>query len=926
MPRNNPNNTNPTPNTNETNETTNDARNDADTATAGDILDQLKADSANASDLYKLEQKMNKTIINMDKTLTKMHKWETQCSKNLDTISTTLTAISQDTSEMSNTLSSVDSSLKQILQALTGLQPSQTRASAGGGSGGNGGTGSGGNTGNSGGDNSGSNSILDDLFSDSKLEQYGRQLARGAYSAGDSQNHLLGSTVGLAGDIAGAFVSREVGAAIGTAIGGPVGTIVGSLIGEWLGSKIEAAAQMISDYLDVLVNKARLTRDEIIKAGFEKIRKDVKDMATYSIEIYESATRNLYEAWDKNLGQITATQGYTKEALNTLQDSVAQRLQAEGYGGVIDSSQFLDQLANTLNASLSGPLAEAFAAQNLILQKAVPEIDLSQNAAEFAAIYANANRAGSSGEDTMIAAMNEIAGAAKALETVTDGNNQFLKETGNLLTKATEVVNVAGGNADQISDLTTQMMASEAAITSIAPQLNGFTAELVDVLMDANNPTAVALRAIMNDMNSNIGVSATSFMQSFMQDTQSTLSTAFAAIEKFIDQNENEASRQEFLSAMESIFGIQGSKLAQINFGDVSRLVSEVSTDVNIAALTNAENLVRGGETTTLEEQLVANTANQLLATNTIASTLDNRLMRKIESNEIAMEKLVYEAQAVQSVDIAESTMKFFTRAFDLLMSIIDPFGFTDMVMTISNATTSAIMDFDRYKESANMSYINSAVAEGNAGSRQLVNETLGGATALIQASTLKSTDYMVSAIEKNGITPTFRDMVGSYTEANQTAQEQIANSQAESNAISYSAMEQQLRSSSEYQSKQDEIAAQEAKYEEEKLAAREQQRAAQEVEYERSIENHDNLIIIRDAIDGLNIEEYLEPILVEHRTHTEQLQDLQSQVKELVGLFSTIVEYSMVTSPEFASTLSYDEQQRIMDNGYVVNSAVPFM
>ena len=209
------------------------------------------------------------------------------------------------------------------------------------------------------------------------------------------------------------------------------------------------------------------------------------------------------------------------------------------------------------------------------------------------------------------------------------------------MTKATEVVNIAGGNADQISKLTTQMMASEAAITSVAPQLSGFTNELVNILMNNNDATAVALRAIMNDINSNIGVSATSFMQSFMEDTQDTLSTAFAAIQRFIDQNENEASRQEFLKAMESVFGVQGSKLAQIDFGNVSDLIAQVSTSVNMTALTDAENLVRSGETTTLEEQLVANTANQLLATNALSSTIDNKLMSLILKSLCIQHKLL---------------------------------------------------------------------------------------------------------------------------------------------------------------------------------------------------------------------------------------------------------------------------------------------
>lgn len=919
--------------TNDSNNQNNDTGNEvnAQDATAGDVLEQLRADSATSANLYKLELKMYKSVVNMDKNLAAHTKAMNQAKKDLGSISSTLSSLSRDTYVVRTNTTSIDTNVQRILAILEGIHNIDTSSNT-------------------------NPSSLADSISDalgdhdnaashaagvsgqtqepeplSKSASILKDLAErfsqgGMYDARTGYNTAASSAVGALGSIGGELIGKEAGAAIGTAIGGPVGTVVGTLVGEYVGSKIEDLATLIGDRLDYLANHSKKTRDEIIQAGFEKIRNDVKDMATYSIEIYETSTKQLYEAWDKNLSQITATQGYTKEALNSLQDSVAQRLMQEGYGSTIDASQYLDQLANTLNANLGGKLAEAFAAQNLILQKAVPEVDLSASAAQFAAIYANANRAGSSGEETMISAMNEIAGAAKALEKVTDGNNQFLKETGSLLDKATEVVNIAGGNADQISSLTAQMMASEAAITSIAPQLSGFTNELVSILMDNNDSTAVSLRAIMHDLNGNIGVSATSFMNSFMSDTQGTLSTAFAAIQRFIDQNENEASRQEFLQAMQSIFGVSGSKLAQIDFGNVSELISQVSTSVNMAALTDAENLVRSGETTSLEEQLVANTSNQLLATNAISSTLDNKLMRKIENNELAMEKLVYSAQATQSVDLAENTLGFFTKISDLIMSILDPLGLFDMFTTEVNAATSAAIDAERYLVTSTMSAIGSTVADSAASSANTFANTIGGAAAAIAAAETKSTDAMVLAIEGAGVAPTFENMMLTYASATQDAQAAAAANSAESNAISYAAMEQQARQSAEYQQKQSEAQEQEAKYEEEKAAAREQQRAAQEAEDLRNIENHDNIVIIKDALDKLDMSSYLEPILSEHKTHTEQIKDLQDQTIEIVRLLSTFLEVRMVNSPEFAATIAYDERERIMDNGYVSNSPFRFV
>ena len=594
-------------------------------------------------------------------------------------------------------------------------------------------------------------------------------LLNNSFDKSTGENHAAKQATSVVGGIASEVIGEKAGAAIGTAIGGPVGTVIGEVVGGIVAEKVGAVFAAIGDHLDYLVNQGKKSRDEILRAGFDKIEKDVKAMATYSIEIYESASQNIYSAWDKNLSSINATQGYTKQALNTLQDAVAQRLVSEGYGNTIDASKYLDQLSSTLNAHLGGELAEAFAAQNLILQKAVPEVDLSSMAAQFAAIYTNANAEGGNGEEEMIEAMNQVAGAAKALEQVTGGNNQFLTQTGSILTKATELVNRADGNASQISGLATQMMAAEAPLTALAPQLSGFTTELVDILTNNNDATAVSLRAIMNDIDSKIGVSSTAFMESFMNDTQGTLSTAFQAIQQFIDNNQNEASRQEFLQAMESVFGISGSKLAQVNFGDVAKQIAQANTATNMSALTKAENLVKEGETTTLEEQLVANTANQLLATNAISSTIDNKLMRKLEANELELEKTVYELQATQSVNLAEESLGFFTNIFDVIRSIIDPFGLFDMVNTSIDSWASAAIDAERYLTVSTMSQIGSDVTSAAAGAANTISNTIGGAGAAIAAAETKNTTAMATALTAAGTTDSFEVMM--MKQANASAQ-----------------------------------------------------------------------------------------------------------------------------------------------------------
>ena len=85
-----------------------------------------------------------------------------------------------------------------------------------------------------------------------------------------------------------------------------------------------------------------------------------------------------------------------------------------------------------------------------------------------------------------------------------------------------------------------------------------------------------------------------------------------------------------------------------------------------------------------------------------------------------------------------------------------------------------------------------------------------------------------------------------------------------------------------------------------------------------RDLENHDNISEIKDAIADIDLDAYLSPILEENKDQNINLKAISSQIIELIQLISTMVEYKMATDSTFASTISYDEKARIMNNGYV--------
>ena len=714
---------------------------------------------------------------------------------------------------------------------------------------------------------------------------------------------LVGGVGGVLGDVAGGAISTAINA---------VAPGLGSIIGNVVDKAITKGFEALGEYMSYFANHARETRDAMIKAALDKIKKDVQDMATYSVEIQQSALNKIYDAWDQNLSTVTATQGYTKEALNTLQDSVAQRLQAEGYANAINAADYVTQLSNTLNAKLGGELAEAFAAQNLILQKAVPELDLSSMAADFAAIYTNAEKQGLSGESEMINAMNQIAGAVKALEEVTGGNNQFINQVGTFLKKAEEVVIRSGGTTDQIVELTTQMMAAEAPLAALTPQLSGFTNTIVDALMNSNESTAVALRAITHDIDSSIGVSMTDFTNSFMEDTQGTLTAVYKAIDNFINTNANEGARQEFLSAMQTTFGLQASQIAQIDFGDIAEQVASANVATNTKALTAAENLVRSGETTSWEDQLVNNTANQLLATNAVRDTIDNKLMRKLEQNELELEKTVYALESTQTVDFAEKTLAFFTNILDVVTSLLDPLGLIDGLTTMADVWKSTEIDTAAYNMVATASSIESAVMSNqdktNADLRTLSNQWGTAQSIAVQATTgyAKNMDAYFKSVEKIGTADTFDEMLTKHAETVAASQEAATEAQI--------AEIQAQRAQQEAQRKQQEqAAANQAEFDNKRTDAVSQIRTQKLAEQTMITANHDNIEAIRESVSKLDeLSNYLSPILDENRNQSNLLQTLSEKVDQLIQTVAAKAVTTTVTSPTPNVNTSYNERDRI--------------
>lgn len=804
----------------------------------GDIIAMMQAEEAKIADIFVLEKQISNSI------------------DNIVTINKSLERLAKRQVEL----------LESILRKLDETRPESSVENKYIPSTVNSGTGSPGATGLS--DNQ-FRTMLDSFWNEDRQRR-----AKDAFmSAGYTRHEGLAGKVEGAGhalsglaDIALEPALGEMGAAIGVALTpalGPLGPIVGEvagdLIGKYMKETIIEEFNEIADMVGEISNQAEKNRTKIIEVAFDKIRKDVTAMSTYQIEIYEQATQKIYQAWDKNLEQVTATQNYTKNQLNDLQDQVAQRLLDAGLQNAINAADYTDVLVQALNANLSGPLAEEFAYQSMVLSKAIPEFNSAQFAEQFAAIWTNAIKEGGSGSEEMVKAMQQIAGATRALREYTDGNNQFIKQIGNYMTLAEQFVARADGNIGQVSELTTQMLAAEAPLSALAPQLSGFTGELVTLLSDQNKSSAVALRAIMHDMNENIGVSATDFMSSFMEDTKGTLTTAFSAIQDFLDRNQAPGAQQEFYQAMEDIFGISSEKIAQIDFGYVAEQLAKTNANLNTAALLDAEALVKEGQTETLEQQLVNNTSNMLLGVNSVRDTLDNNIMRSLEKNELEMEKLIYANLSTQSVDLAESTLEFFNKIKDVLLTVLDPLGTVREPLKLLNSlgsfTASMAANIELYSKTKSLNQI----GESSYADRQTDIMTATGASNLAVLSNLLggNTSAIQIAMNQNSLASSFDTLMlrqQKFTEWSQSAAEESRIAAEETkNAVSTSSSDSESKMTKEELN---------SEFDKQLALASQQQLELAQVEEQRAQKQSEDLTEIHDIVKEIDDTDYLGKML----------------------------------------------------------------
>ena len=418
-------------------------------------------------------------------------------------------------------------------------------------------------------------------------------------------------------------------------------------------------------------NRYNDSRKKMIENEEERLRKDVETLVSEPFEILKAAAQNLYDTWDKNIQKINATQGYTKEDLQDLMASYAERIRSEGLTRYVSGADITQNLAKVIDAGLSGLVAEEFAYQATKLNAAVPTQDFFSYAETYASIAATAIKNGKSEAEAISYANQQMelfaSNVLYASRQLSGGFSTGLKDASELFKQSVQITQAAkGGDPSQLSGVLT----SVAAITgSIAPDLaTSITDAIVKAATGGNSSEIVALRSLAG-----INAGNTEFLRVLVSNPQKIFSNLFTNLAKM--QNMSNDNFMEVAEGLSSVFGLSMDAFARIDFNYLADAINKMS--VNTASLEENMSLLKAGETTTTAEQLRMQQINEYMINEGLAYVLDNEAARAIQQHmwdeQIANELM----EAQYAVDLQGSALTFLEgirETIDNILTILNPF------------------------------------------------------------------------------------------------------------------------------------------------------------------------------------------------------------------------------------------------------------
>lgn len=420
-------------------------------------------------------------------------------------------------------------------------------------------------------------------------------------------------------------------------------------------------------------NKEEDMRKKRMENAQKRLQADMEWMAKEPFEILTNAAKAWEDTWDKNLNKISLTQGYTKENVYDLYESVAQRLISEGLGSVIPATDVINNLGSVLESGLSGKVAEAFAYEATKLSAAIPTENFMGYASTYAQMASEAISKGMDQADAIDYANMQLEQFASNLlyssRTLSGGFSTGLKDAQSLLKNAVDIAQTAkSGNVGQISGTLT---AISGVIGAIAPDLaQGLVQNVVSAATGGNSDTIVALRSLAG-----INAGNTAFLQALANNPQGLFVTLFRNLANM--QSMSPANYMEVAEGLSSVFGVDMKAFARVDFNQLAEKISEMS--INETSLAENIALLASGEATMSTEQLKLQEINNQILDEGLAYVLDSeagRMMQQHMWDEQIANQLAENEYAVSIQGAALTLLEGLRHSVANILNFLNPIGY----------------------------------------------------------------------------------------------------------------------------------------------------------------------------------------------------------------------------------------------------------
>ena len=423
---------------------------------------------------------------------------------------------------------------------------------------------------------------------------------------------------------------------------------------------------------------AAFNRDEDIRKkrlnnAQERVKKDMEMLAKEPFNILIKAAEEWENTWDQNLAKISLTQGYTKENVYALYESVAKKLNSEGLGSVIPATDVINNLSKILDAGLSGAVAEAFAYESTWLSAAMPTEDFTGYAATYAQLASDAINSGLSQQEAIEYANLQLQEFASNLlyssRTLSGGFTTGLKDAQSLFKNAVDIAQTA--KTHNVSEISGTLTAVSGIIGAVAPDLaQGLVQNVVNAAIGGNETSIVALRSLAG-----INAGNTDFLRQMATNPQAVFEAIFRNLANM--QNMSPGNYMEVAEGLSKVFGVDMKAFARVDFNLLADKISEMQ--VNQSSLEENLELLTTGQSVVSQEQLRYQEINNDILDNGLAYVIDSEYGRMIQQHmwdEQMANELAENEYAVNLQGAALSYLEGLRHTVANILNFLNPIGY----------------------------------------------------------------------------------------------------------------------------------------------------------------------------------------------------------------------------------------------------------